>query len=436
MNQIELLTSRRFLPLFWTQFCGAFNDNFLKNALVILVTYRSATVLGLPYTEIVAVAGALFILPFFLFSGLAGQLADKYEKTKIVFFVKIAEILIMFLATYGLMTEKFGFLLGVLFLMGLHSTFFGPVKYSVLPQHLHPHEMVGGNALVEAGTFLAILLGTMGGGFLIALERGPEVVSIGLLAIALFGFIVSLWIPKAPPVDPNLPVTVNPLTSSLKMLAVMRENPRVLNAGLGISWFWLFGAVILSVFPALCKDVLNASEQVPPLFLAMFSVGIAVGSILCDRLSKHKVELGLVTVGSIGLSLFTGVLYWLCEGFNGGTAGPLDAKAFALAPQGFWVLAALFLLSFFGGLYTVPLYTLLQVESAPRVRSRVIAANNILNALFMVIGSLALIVLFRLDLTIPEILLVLAGLNLAFMAGLIRREPEFKNRLKFLLKLG
>lgn len=424
------------MPLFWTQFCGAFNDNFLKNALVILVTYRSATVLGLPYTEIVAVAGALFILPFFLFSGLAGQLADKYEKTKIVFFVKIAEILIMFLATYGLMTEKFGFLLGVLFLMGLHSTFFGPVKYSVLPQHLHPHEMVGGNALVEAGTFLAILLGTMGGGFLIALERGPEVVSIGLLAIALFGFIVSLWIPKAPPVDPNLPVTVNPLTSSLKMLAVMRENPRVLNAGLGISWFWLFGAVILSVFPALCKDVLNASEQVPPLFLAMFSVGIAVGSILCDRLSKHKVELGLVTVGSIGLSLFTGVLYWLCEGFNGGTAGPLDAKAFALAPQGFWVLAALFLLSFFGGLYTVPLYTLLQVESAPRVRSRVIAANNILNALFMVIGSLALIVLFRLDLTIPEILLVLAGLNLAFMAGLIRREPEFKNRLKFLLKLG
>lgn len=421
------------MPLFWTQFLGAFNDNFLKNALVMLVTFRTATVLGMPYTEIVALAGGLFILPFLLFSALAGQLADKYEKTTIIRYVKGAEILIMFLATYGLLTEQFAFSLGVLFLMGLHSTFFGPIKYSILPQHLHAKEMLAGNALVEAGTFLAILLGTIGGSVLILFESGPLIVSMGLNAMAVIGFVTCLWIPRAPSVDSTIRIELNPIGPSWRMIGFARQNRSVMTSILGISWFWFFGACMLSVFPALCKDVLNATENVPPLFLAMFSLGIGAGSMLCERLSRHRLELGLIIVGAVGVSIFTVGLYWLSADYGLNTE-PQTISSFLSPGRGLVILIDLFLLSVFGGIFTVPLYTLVQTRSAPQQRSRIVAANNIINALFMVVASLLLIVLFRIDLTIPEIILVIGVMNAFAAAALCYLHPEFLHSFIRLLR--
>jgi 1-acyl-sn-glycerol-3-phosphate acyltransferase len=426
MAETSALKSRKFIPLFWTQFFGAFNDNFLKNALVILVTYRSVTVLGLPPTEIVILAGGIFILPFFLFSTLAGQIADKFEKGKVIRWIKAAEIGIMALAAYGLISEHFIFCLIVLFLMGLHSTFFGPIKYSILPQHLGPNEMVAGNARIEAGTFLAILLGTISGGLLIALPAGTTIVSIGLIAVAIIGFATSWLVPEAPAIDSNLKIRFNPIRPTLEMFGFARQSRSVFLSILGISWFWLFGAAILSLFPPLVKDVLSGDEGVVTLFLAMFSIGIAVGSFLCEKFSKHRLELGLVPLGSIGISVF-GILLWhFCAGGipHVGTA-LLGPRELISTHQGVLILADLFLLSVFSGFFIVPLYTLMQERSAAKHRSRVIAANNILNALFMVVSSGILIVLHRLGLSIPQIILALAVGN-AFVAVYIYfLLPEF-----------
>lgn len=424
MAQLNLLKSKRFYPLFWTQFFGAFNDNFLKNALVIMVTYRSATVLGMPHTEIVALAGGLFILPFFLFSAVAGQLADKFEKTKLIRYIKGAEILIMFLATYGLFSEKFGFLLFVLFLMGLHSTFFGPIKFSILPQHLQSQEMVAGNALVEAGTFLAILLGTIGGGVLIQTASGPAFVSISLIAIAISGFVICLYIPKAPPVDPGLKVEFDPIRPTYRIVQTTRETRSVFLSILGISWFWFFGGVMLSIFPSLCKDVLGANGNVVTLFLAMFSIGIATGSMLCERLSRRRLELGLVPLGSIGVSLFTALLGWISIDFprteNLATATEILSK-----PRGLLILVILFLLSMFSGFFTVPLYTMMQEHSPAKLRSRIVAGGNVMNAIFMVASTIMLIGLYRLNISIPHIIILMAILNAVVASYIFNLLPEF-----------
>jgi 1-acyl-sn-glycerol-3-phosphate acyltransferase len=430
MSQFEIFKAKKFAPLFWTQFFGAFNDNFLKNALVILVTFRSLSVLGLPASEIVALAGGIFILPFFLFSALAGQIADKYEKGRIIHWIKGVEILIMLLALYGLMTDQAGFLLAVLFLMGLHSTFFGPIKYSILPQHLHETELVAGNALIEAGTFLAILIGTIAGGLLIALPHGGLIVGTGLITLAITGFITSLFIPQAPAAQPELKLQFNPVGPTLKMFSFARQTQSVFLSILGISWFWFYGAALLSVFAPLCKDVLHAGETVVTLFLAIFSIGIGLGSLLCERFSRKRLELGLVPLGSIGISIFGVGLWGLCRNYSTPLAsqGVLD---FLKSASGIAITMDLLLLSMFSGFFIVPMYTLMQEKSDPAQRSRVIAANNVLNALFMVVSSLLLILFLHFGWSIPQIILTLSLANI-FVAGYIYALlPEFL--LRFLM---
>jgi hypothetical protein len=426
---MNLFKGRKFYPIFWTQFFGAFNDNFLRNALIILVTFRSASVFGLTPSEIVALAGGIFIFPFFLFSALAGQIADKYEKGRVVRIVKISEIAIMVLASYGLVTEHYELLLIVLFLMGLHSTFFGPIKYSILPQHLGEKEIVAGNALVEAGTFIAILLGTIAGGVLITRTDGPLVVSVGLITCALIGFLFSLLIPSAPAVDGDLKVELNPFPPTWQMFGFARKSRTVFLSIIGISWFWLFGAALLSLFAPLCKDVLHADENVVTLFLAIFSVGVATGSILCERLSRKRLELGLVPLGSIGISFLGIGLYWLCAHADG-RAGVTVAE-FLSSRYGRFILTDLFLLSVFSGFFIVPLYTLVQARSEARERSRVIAANNVLNAFFMVLSSVALVGLLQLKFSIPEIILILSLLNGIASIYVYSLLPEFL--LRFLV---
>lgn len=428
MSQSQLLKDRRFFPLFWTQFFGAFNDNFLKNAMIILITFKAATVGGIAPAQMVSVAGAIFILPFFLFSATAGQLADKYEKSRLIQIIKLAEVAIMLLAAVGFLTEHFTFLLAVLFLMGLHSTFFGPLKFSILPQCLNEQELVGGNALIEAGTFLSILLGTIAGGVLVAIPSwGPLLVSAILVGTAIIGYLASLQIRNAAPVDPELYVQWNPITPTWTILKDTRKNNTVFRSILGISWFWFFGGAMLSLFPPYCKEILKSSESVITLFLACFSVGIGIGALLCEKMSQRRIELGLVPLGSIGMSMFCIDLYFsghpevilsrLNENFG--------AWDLVQTFQGLHLVTDLVLLAIFSGFFIVPLNALIQERSEPSHRSRVIAGNNILNAFFMVVTSVMLIGLMKQGLTIPQIFLVLAGLNGLVAIYIYTLVPEF-----------
>ncbi len=422
LSQLQLLKVRRFCPLFWTQFFGAFNDNFLKNALVILITFKATQIFGIPANEMVPVAGGIFILPFFLFSATAGQLADKYDKTKIIHIIKLVEIGIMLLASIGFLTGHYVLLFIVLFLMGLHSTFFGPIKYSILPQHLSSAELVGGNALIEAGTFLAILLGTIAGGVSISLgDSGPAIVSVGLLLCAVIGWVASLSIPKAPPSGPDIQVEWNPIPPTWKIYQLTKKNRTVYLSVLGISWFWFFGAAVLSLFPPYCKDVLHTDETVVTLFLATFSVGIGIGSMLCEKFSRQRLELGLVPLGSIGISLFTADLFFI----GSPRMNTANVWEFLAHSSGIHILVDLLLLSVFSGFFIVPLYTLIQERSDPAFRSRIIAGNNILNAFFMVISSLLILAMMHFGVSIPKMFLVLALLNAAVAIYIYLLLPEF-----------
>ncbi len=409
-------------------FLGAFNDNFFKNALVILINYKAQQIMGIASSQMVALSGAIFILPFFLFSATSGQIADKFEKTKIISIIKFAEILIMTLAFVGLVFEQFPFLLLVLFLMGTHSAFFGPVKYSILPQHLKNEEMLAGNALIEAGTFLAILLGTICGGVLINLEAHANIiVSIGLLVVAILGFIMSRFVPKAPAVDSKIQINWNPVTPTLKVFQLAKQNSSVLFSIYSISWFWFFGAVMLSLFPIYCKEVLGAGASIVTLFLAIFSIGIGVGSLFCEKLTGKNVDLSLVVFGTLGMSLFSFDLFFVGQpNLVVPTAeNYLNIAKFFESTASFRIVFDLLLLSLFSGFFIVPLYTLLQVRTQSEVRSRIIAANNVLNAVFMVLAAVLLMQLLKQKWSVPQVFLVLAMANLVFMGIVFFKEPEF-----------
>ena len=370
----------------------------------------------------VPVAGGIFILPFFLFSATAGQLADKYEKSKIISIIKVVEIGIMILASIGFLTGHYTLLFVVLFLMGLHSTFFGPLKYSILPQQLNPEELVGGNALIEAGTFLSILLGTIAGGVSISMgPSGPLLVSAGLVGCALTGWVSSLFIPKATAVDPTLKVQWNPVPPTWQIYKFTKTNRSVYLSVLGISWFWFFGAAILSLFPPYCKEVLHTDETVVTLFLAIFSIGIGVGSMLCEKLSRKRLELGLVPLGSIGISVFTIDLFSI----GSPSMNHTGALGFLAQAHGLHILMDLLLLSIFSGFFIVPLYTLVQERSETSHRSRVIAGNNIVNAFFMVMASLLILALMHFEISIPVIFLILALLNIIVAVYIYTLLPEF-----------
>lgn len=425
-SQFSLLRARRFAPFFVTQTLGAFNDNVFKNALIILVTFGIA---GLSIEQInvyVNLAAGFFILPFFLFSATAGQIAEKIEKSRLIRALKISEVLIMALGALALWSANLFFLMFVLFLMGAQSSIFGPVKYSILPQALHESELIGGNAMVEAATFLAILLGTLVGGWLIAQQGGAFAVGGSVLLIAAAGYWVSRGIPPAPAGAPDLKINWNPLTETWRNLKFMQTNRTVFLSVLGISWFWLYGATFLSQLPSYTKVVLGGNEQVVTLLLTVFSLGIGLGSLLCERLSGHKVEMGLVPLGSIGLTVFGIDLYFAAHDVAQQTG--LGAAEFLAQPGNLRVLTDLLMTGIFGGLYIVPLYALIQTRSEPSHRSRIIAGNNILNALFMVAAAIVSILLLRAGLSIPELLLTVAVMNAAVALFIYTLLPEFLMR--------
>ena len=425
MSQFGLLGARRFGPFFWTQFLGALNDNLFKNALVILFAFRMS---GVAFSEntLVNLSTGLLTLPFFLFSASAGQIADKFDKARIIRLVKLFEIGIMLLGAAGLRLHSVPLLLAVVFLMGTHSAVFGPVKYSILPQHLHPDELVGGNALVQMGTFAAILLGTILGGALVKLG-GETAVSATVLALAGAGWLASRGVPPAPAPAADLRLDWHPVRETLRIVGFARENRTVFLSILGISWFWFYGALFLAQFPGLTRHVLGGDEWVATLLLVVFSVGVALGCMLCERLSSRTVELGLVPFGSIGLSLFAADLFFATRGLAPAGA-PVGALAFLQSLHHWRVLADLVLIGAFGGFFIVPLQALVQQRSEPSRRSRIIAANNILNAAFMVLAAVLGIVLRDAGLTIPELVLVTAVVNAAVAVYIYTLIPEFLMR--------
>jgi 1-acyl-sn-glycerol-3-phosphate acyltransferase len=426
-GQFRLLAERRFGPFFGVQFLGAFNDNVFKQALVILLAYQTASFTTMSSDTLQNLAQALFILPFFLFSATAGQIADKFEKSTLITITVAIELAVMALGAWGLFAQDLALLLAALFLGGVQSALFGPVKYAILPQHLNETEIVGGNGMVEMGTSIAILLGMVYGGWMITQPGwGVAGVAVSAIAISAAGIALSRFIPKSPAPSPELRINWNPLTETWRNLRFTAQNRTVWLSILGISWFWFYGAMFITQFPNLSRNVLAASEHVVTLLLVVFSVGIGAGSLLCERLSGKKVEIGLVPFGSIGLTLF-GVDLWLAAELHA-PHGAQTLAEFARDASHWRMLADLFLIGLFGGFYIVPLYALVQTRSDPAHRSRVIAGNNILNAAFIVAAAALAVGLFSAGLSIPQLILVTALLNAAVALYIYLLLPEFLMR--------
>jgi 1-acyl-sn-glycerol-3-phosphate acyltransferase len=426
-SQFRLLAERRFGPFFGTQLLGAFNDNVFKNALVILIAFQAAGLAGLAPEVTVNLAGGAFILPFFLFSATAGQFADKYDKARLMRWVKLAEVGIMAVAAVGFVRGDIATLFVALFLMGVHSTVFGPIKYSILPQILDDRELVGGNALVETGTWAAILLGTILGGLLVASPAGPTLlVPAVTIAVALAGYAASRFVPPAPPPSPRLALSWDPVGETWRNLRFLRENRTVFLSILGVSWFWFYGALLLAQFPTFAKQWLGGDAGVATVLLTVLALGIGAGSLACERMSGHKVEIGLVPFGSIGLTVFALDLFLASPSVPPEAASGVGA--FLGRPGAIRVLADVALIGLFGGFFIVPLYALILSRSDPAHRSRVIAGNNIVNAAFMVGAALIGAGFLQLGATVPQLFLLTALLNAAVAAFIYSLVPEFLMR--------
>ncbi|MGV7220858.1 MAG: acyl-[ACP]--phospholipid O-acyltransferase [Nitrospinales bacterium] len=411
-NQTHLLKTKRFLPLFLTQFLGAFNDNVFKNALVILITYSAAKNSSLSPQIMVTAAAGIFILPFFLFSAIAGQMADKYVKAKLIQSIKLIEIVLMICASIGFYFESPNFLMLVLFLMGTQSAFFGPVKYGILPDQLHRDELISGNALIEAGTFVSILLGTILGGLLILVGGGSTIISSMVIMVAVIGWVCSRFIPSGAPADPDIKIQANIIVSTYQIVQHIREKPAVFRSILGISWFWLFGASFLSQFPTFGKDIIGGNEQVVTLFLAVFSIGIGIGSLFCNKLLKGEIAATYVPLGILGMTVFTIDLFFAI-GSAGRTSGDelIGVMAFLSTFSNWRILFDLFSIAVCGGLYIVPLYAIMQSMCEEDHRSRTIAGNNVMNAFFMVVSALGITFFLANDFSVTQVFLVIAILN-------------------------
>jgi hypothetical protein len=434
MSQFGLLKTRRFFPIFSTQFLGAFNDNIYKNSLVIFIAFTLADQADRNSSILVITAAGLFILPFFLFSAIAGQIADKFEKSMLIRRIKIAEIIIMSIATFGFIFLSLPVLMAVLFFMGAQSTMFGPLKYGILPQHLQVTELTGGNGMIQMGTYLAILLGTILGGILIAIKpEGRILVSILVVFVAICGWLVSRKIPQAVPSDPQLKINWNFVAETFHILKLAGQNRTVFWAIIAISWFWFYGATFLSLLPSYTRDVLAGNEHITTLLLTAFSVGIGAGSLMCEKLSGKRIEMGLMPLGAIGLTVFAFDLFIIgVPEFATQNNGEITVIRF-IELQGWRVFLDLCLIGAFGGIYIVPLYALVQNLSEATQRSRIIAANNILNALFMVISALLTIGLFAMSFSIPQMFLLVSILNIFVISFVIFQVPDFKHRFFVLL---
>jgi 1-acyl-sn-glycerol-3-phosphate acyltransferase len=425
MSQFSLLVKRRFAPFFLTQALGAFNDNAFRNAMVMLVAFQMA----LPDAQVslyTNLAPALFILPYFLFSATAGQLAEKFEKTRIIRFVKLFEIAAMAIAAIGFFTHHVSLLLVVLFLMGVHSTVFGPIKYSILPQALERSELVGGNALVETGTQLAMLIGMIVGNSLMLIAGyGTLAASLTTIAIACAGYLASRAIPPAPATAPDLRFNWNPFSETWRVLKITHADRAVFNAVLGISWFWFFGTVMIAQLPTYTRHTLGGDGSVNTLVLTLFSLGTGIGSLLCEKLSAKRVEIGLVPMGAFGLTVFAVDLFFARPVVG---AGGLGWMAFMATPGAWRVMLDLTMIGAFAGFYVVPLFAFVQ-SRAPRDRlSRVIAGNNIVNALLICIASGFGIGLTALGFDVPTIFLITGIVNIAVAVYIFTLVPEFMMR--------
>jgi len=420
----NLIFDKRFWPIFWTQFFGAFNDNVFKNALVILITFNSYSLLELAPEQMVAICGGIFILPFFLFSAISGQICDKFPKDKLIRFVKIWEIVVMLFGAVGFMTQNVNLLLGTLFFMGLQSTVFGPVKYSILPELIDDDELVNGNALVSSGTFVSILLGTILGGALISLpEIGKLYTGVCVIILAIIGAIFGFKVDALAAADKKIKVHLGLIKPIWKITKITMKKKSVFLAVLGISWFWFLGAALLSMFPVYGKDILGGNENVVTLFLAMFSIGVGFGSILCERFSKKRLELGLVPFGTIGISLFVADLFFIGNpNLNLLDIGIMEFISFGVHQR---ILLDLFGLSVFSGFFIVPLYTFIQLNSGEGERSQVIAGLNIINALFMVLSAIILTLLYSFGFSVVEIFGFLALLNAVVSLYIYNVVSEF-----------
>ena len=423
-SQFSLMQERRFAPFFMTQFLGAFNDNVFKNALVIMITFQVAGLTSDQINGMVNLCAGLFILPFFLFSASAGQLADKYEKSMLIRWIKLLEIVVMLGAAVAFYLDSVYALITLLFLMGAQSSLFGPVKYGILPQHLREDELVGGNGLIESGTFLAILIGTLLGGVLIGIDGGKYWVSLAIVVLAILGYWASCYIPPAAATDPELEFNYNPFSETWHNLCSAHKNRTVFLSVLGISWFWFYGATVLAQLPNYTRLTLGGNESVVTVLLTLFSLGIGLGSLACERLSGHKVELGLVPFGSIGLTVF-GIDLYFAAPFAQESATLIGAAEFIQQPMHWRVMLDIVLIGLFGGFYIVPLYALVQSRSEVSHRSRIIAANNIINALFMVVSAILAILLLGAGLNIPQLILVTALMNAAVAVYIYTLVPEF-----------
>jgi len=413
-QQFKLLREKRFLPFFCTQFLGALNDNVFKTALIAMSVFHTSDLTTLNGASLATLLPGIFILPFFLFSATAGQLADKFEKSQLIRFVKIFEVILMLFAALGFLLHLFWLLVLALFMMGIHSTLFGPVKYAYLPQHLSEAELVGGNGMVEMGTFVAIVLGQMIGASL-GMHQGGELVNgLTIVSLALMGYFASKRIPNSPASESGLKINWNPITETGRNIAFVWKSQPIWLAIIGISWFWFYGATLFAQFPVFAKEVLHGDESVFILLLAVFSVGVGIGSLLCEKLSKGIVEIGLVPLGAMGMMAFGVDLY------TASASGVADWR----------LLMDIALIGLFGGVYIVPLYALIQSRAQKTHQSRVIAANNILNALFMVISAAFAMLIFELGLNIPQLFLITSLMNALVIIYLCLRQPEYFSRMK------
>jgi 1-acyl-sn-glycerol-3-phosphate acyltransferase len=426
-SQFALLAQRRFGPFFWTQFFGAFNDNVFKTALLTILTYDALSWTTLDPGVLNNLIPGLFILPFVLFSATAGQLADKLEKSSLARYVKVLEIAIMALAAVGWMTHHLWLLVGAVVGMGLHSTLFGPVKYAYLPQQLKPEELIGGNGIIEMGTFVGILLGEVLGAVLVVHKPwGIAMVAFGTIGIAVVGWLFSRRILLSPAPEPELKINWNPITETVRNIGFTRQNRPVFLSVLGNSWFWFYGAVILAQFPVYAKDYLHGDHNVFVLLLTVFSLGIGAGSLLCDKLSGHKVEIGLVPFGSIGLSVFGFDLYLASLSYT--NTSLVDIAGFVQQHGSLRILFDCVMIGVFGGFYIVPLFALIQTRCDRKHVSRTIAGMNIVNALFMVVAALFAMVLLRAGFTVPQLFMATALLNAVVAIYIFSLVPEFLMR--------
>lgn len=416
-NQFQLFKRRRFSAMFFTQFLGAFNDNVFKQALILVLTYTAASQIGVEVSILNNLAAMLFILPYFLFSALAGQIADKYEKSKLTRLTKVLEITIMTVAAVGFVFEWYTLLFVALFLMGTHSTFFGPIKYAYLPQAMKEDELVGANGLFQMGTSLAILIGMIVAGLLTQLPQSLYWISATVVLVAVLGYLASRSIPNTPAMQPELKINWNIFTTSLATVRYLYSLPFLFFVILGNSWFWFYGATFLTQTPEFSKVILFGNESVVIFLLTLFSVGVAIGSLLCKSLTKNQVSLRLLPFGIAGLSVFAIDLYFSLSGMNIPSGGSiLFGISDLLGIPGSWrVFVDLFFLGFSGGLYIVPLYASMQAYAPKSHRARIVGANNIFNAIFMVSSAIfAIVVLNVVKMSLPQLFLVTGLLNIVF----------------------